>query len=92
MALSVSKDHANEELMGRKRVLFFDLTFTGVTGGEVKTGLANVVFAQYSPNKTDDHGVAYRNFSDAGSTAAAGSVYVDGVTSGDTGRLMVIGY
>lgn len=89
MALTTSK--TSDVSMGNKKAIVIDLTFTSVTGGEVKTGLSQVDFASYSPATSDDHGIVYVNYSDTGSTVSGGSVYVDGVTSNDTGKLFVFG-
>lgn len=89
MALAIVRDQVIT--LGNANLHIIKCTFTGVTGGLIQTGMANVLAAWYSPRTSDDHGIVYPNFSDAGSTASAGDVYVDGVTSGDVGYLMVIG-
>jgi len=89
MAFSSSKDV--DITIGNYRGVVIDCNFAGVTGAEIKTGLASVKFAVYVPATSDDHGITYLNYSDAGSTVLGGSVYVDGVTSNDTGKLLVIG-
>ena len=77
--------------LGNVKAKIFNLTFTSVTGGKISTGLEQVLFASYAPATSDDHGIVYVNYSDAGSTASLGDVYVDGVTQNDTGKLFVIG-
>ena len=68
------------------------LTFTGVTGAEISTGLSNVIGAWYQPNGTDDHGIVYLNSASASTTEDdLGSVYIDSVTSDDTGFLYAYG-
>lgn len=90
--MALTTNEIDHDVEGSKIRKVIELTFTGVTGGKVVTGLQNVVSAVYQPTKTDDHGYVKRNSSDASGTFEAGSVYVDGVTSGDTGDLIVSGY
>lgn len=89
MALTITKKA--QGTFGPKTIIIYDLYFNGVTGGEIDTGLYNVSFADYSPRTSDDQGIVYPNYGDAGTTTEGGSVYVDSVTNGDYGRLMVIG-
>lgn len=90
MALtSVRKDPIIK--LGNVKCKIFDLTFTSVTGAKVSTSFENVLVAIYIPATSDKHGITYVNYSDAGSTQSFGDVYVDGVTSDDTGKLLVIG-
>ena len=89
MALVLSR--TDVEVFGGKQVFFFDVDFDSVTGAEIKTGMANVTMAVYVPNTSDKHGIVYLNYSDTGTTRAAGSVYIDSVTADDEGKLMVIG-
>ena len=90
MALSVTTKDPRLTL-GNAAAKVFDLTFTGVTGGKIPTGFGQVLFASYVPSTSDDHGIVYVNYSDAGTTTSFGDVYIDGVTSNDTGKLLVIG-
>lgn len=89
MAFSATK--TINSVFGNLIVKVYDLNFDSVTAGEVKTGMGDVIFASYIPATSDKHGIVYHNYSDTGSTRAAGSVYIDGVTSSDTGKLFVIG-
>ena len=89
MALTTSK--IREDYIGGIKLQIHDLTFTSVTGGRISTGLNNVLAAIYVPSTSDDHGITYSNFSDAGSTSSFGDVYVDAVTQNDTGKLIVFG-
>lgn len=89
MALSATL--IKNDVMGSMQVKVFKLTFTGVTGAEIKTGFNNVVFATYSPRTSDNWGIVYPNYSDGGTTEKFGSVYVDSVTAADVGYLMVFG-
>ena len=92
MALTSTVRGKNVVVAGNVKRKYFDLTFTSVTGGEVKTGLSNVYFAVYVPSTTEDAGIVYLNSASASATEDDfGSVYIDGVTSDDTGYLMVEG-
>ena len=79
--------------LGGKRGVIFNPDFDSVTGGEIKTGMANVEFASYSPFTSDNHGIVYSNSASASAVEDDfGSVYVDSVTSSDEGKLFVIGH
>ena len=54
------------------------------------TGLANVDFAVFVPTTDEAHDI-YLNYSDAGSTAAAGTIYINNVGNSDAGNIFVIG-
>jgi hypothetical protein len=89
MAFSATRTHVNTN--GTLNEYYFDCDFASVTGGLVDTGMANVVMAIFQPTVNDDHGIVYHNYSDAGVTAKQGAVYIDGVTSNEKGKLLVIG-
>jgi hypothetical protein len=89
MAFSVTT--RKSDVMGSMQAKIFQCTFTGVTAGKITTGLSNVVAAFFQPEKNDDHGILYRNYSDAGVTAKGGDIYIDGVAAGEVGTLMVFG-
>lgn len=89
--MAFSQSNEKTDVMGNYVLKIIDCNFASVTAGEVITGLSNVVGSWYQPNVSDDHGINYNNYSDAGSTAKPGSVYIDGVTSDDTGQLFAIG-
>lgn len=92
MALTTTVRGPNVNIVGSLKQKFFNCTFTGVTGGEVKTGLSNVISARYTPQTTEDYGLIYPNSATASATEDDfGSCYIDGVTSGDIGILEVIG-
>lgn len=88
MALSSTK--TSHITMGNVVARTFDLTFTGVTAAEVLTGLGNILFASFVSTTDDAHDV-YLNYSDAGTTRAVGSVYINNVGAGAVGTLFVIG-
>ena len=58
--------------IGGKKFQILNLTADG-TSISVPTGLSNVDVAIYTPEATEDMGIVYRNYSDAGSTAAPGT-------------------
>ena len=77
---------------GNKLCLVKTLTFTSVTAGEVKTGLHDILYASYTPTKTATSPVVYINSASASAVEDdLGSIYLNGVTSGDTGMLFIIG-
>lgn len=90
MALSATRKEIFP--VGNHICAIYDLSFASVTGAALVTGMNNVLFASYSPRTSDNHGIVYPNFSDTGTTAAPGTIYVDSVTANDYGRLMVVGY
>ncbi len=88
MALVSSK--TSHITMGNVIARTFDLTFTGVTSAEVKTGLGQIHFATYASTLDDAYDI-YANYSDAGTTRKVGSVFINNVGAGATGKLFVIG-
>lgn len=79
--------------VGRMKAKIFDVTFGAAdTSGEIKTGLSNIQWANWMPRSSDDHGIMYLNFSDAGTTAAKGSVFIDSISNDDEGKLLVLGF
>lgn len=88
MAFSYSK--VSNHVAGNLKVEFFDLNFASVTEGVVKTGLSQVRHAAFENEVSEAQGKVQINKSDA-STASAGDIFVSGVTSSDTGKLMVWG-
>ena len=76
---------------GRKRQIWTG-TFTGVTAGAIKTGLNQVLHANITERTTEGQGVVYKNFSDTGTTASAGEIYIDGATASDIMSIEVVGY
>lgn len=89
--MAITNAKTMDEYVGQKKHQVFTVTFTSVTEGAVATGLDNVIFANFVNNTSEDDGIVYMNYSDAGSTAAKGQVYIYGVTSNDVGTLFVIG-
>ena len=88
MAFSYSK--VSNHVAGNLKVAFFDVNFASVTEGKVQTGFAQVRHAAYENEVTEAQGKVQINKSDA-TTASPGDVFVSGVTSSDTGKLMVWG-
>lgn len=92
MALTTAVRGPNVINLGAVKLKIIECTFTGVTGGEVKTGFGQVIGALYQPETSDDHGQVYMNSATASTVEDDfGSVYVDGVTQNDVGYLYVIG-
>ena len=89
--MAFSATTTKKTVVGDIRLHIFAVNFAGVTGAELKTGLTNVMSAHFSPAVTEEAALVYLNYSDTGSTAAPGSVYIDGVTSNDTGVVTVFG-
>jgi hypothetical protein len=89
MALVIAKKA--DEPISTMKFQVFDLTFTGVTGGLIETGLNQILSAIFSNRITEAAGIVYPNFGDAGVTAANGKVYVDSVNAADEGTLTVFG-
>lgn len=89
MALTSSRTE-NQQL-GQVNLQCHTLTFTGVTSGHVKTGLARVRAAFFNNETSEAQGIVKINKASDGATAEGGGVYISDVTSGDTGTLTVIG-
>lgn len=88
MAFSATKVY--EGNIGGKKYQVYDLNFASVTEGLTSTGFNRVDFASFNNDVTETDGLLKTNFSDA-STASNGDVFINGVTSDDTGKLFVIG-
>jgi hypothetical protein len=81
-----------QHVMGGLVVQFYDIDLTGGdTSIEILTGLTNVVAATYTKETSEGKGLVHCNFSDAGSTAKAGSVFLSSCTAADNGKIVVFG-
>jgi len=93
MSFTVTK--IADTLEGNLRVSYFSLANDGSsTGNKVSkndTGFNNIIDAQYTPHTSDDHGIIYKNYEDAGSTTSFGDIYIDSITASDEGTLRVVG-
>ncbi len=86
---TVVKD--NQSPVGNLVEQIYTVTFgSGVTSGELKTGLSSVKYASFI-SKTDDGHDTFLNFSDAGTTVVGGSVFFDNVANSATGQVLVKG-
>ena len=95
MAITVTERIGSNQQLGAFKVKILNVTAgasdTAMAVTKALTGLTNVAFASYSPSTDDNHGIVYLNFSDAGSTASNGAVYIDSVANSNTGSLFIIG-
>lgn len=74
------------------RMEIYEVSFASVTAGTVVTGMNHVLHAHFTNETTDDHGVTNKNSASASATEDdPGQVHVSGVTSSDTGTLIVYG-
>ena len=80
MATTFSK--VDESVFGNKRVQYWTIT-AGASDTTVTwdTGLDNVLHVSLTTNSDQSFGGVYRNFSDAGTTVAAGNVHVAGLAN-----------
>lgn len=88
MAFSATK--TEQQLAGAVKLQTWSIDLDSVTEGEVKTGLSQIRFAYFENEVTEGDGRTLINKS-AAATTLAGSVFIDGATSNDTGHLLVIG-
>jgi hypothetical protein len=89
MALTATK--LRDIPFGNIKKQTFDLTFgSSDTSGTVKTGLSKIDIALYI-STVDDAFDIYPDFSDAGTTASPGDVFINNVANSATGRLTVEG-
>ena len=76
---------------GNVKAKVFDVSIgASDTSAQVKTGLQNVLMSIYV-SKVDDAFDIYDNYSDAGSTAAFGTVFLNNLANSAVGKLLVIG-
>jgi len=96
MATTVTQVTDSAQPLGNKRMAIFNVTAgasdTDITLSANDSGMENILYSSYSPSASDDHGIVFDNFSDAGVTAAAGAVFIDSISNSDTGKIFVIGY
>lgn len=71
-----------QTLMGNLRVQIWDVDFAGVTTGTIKSGLTSVDHISFNNAVSEDLGI---------SSASGSDVTVSGVTSDDTGTVMIVG-
>ena len=80
-----------DQLLGAVKIQTYDLNFSGVTAGDINTGMAHVYVAILNNQTSEDDGLTVPNVDTNGSTAKPGSVHSSGVTTSDLGQLIVIG-
>lgn len=90
MAFSSSK--SRDDVFGSTKVAFFSCDFASVTTGAVKTGFSTVIDATFRNAVSEGQGLVKINRNAADDAAEAGTVNISGVTSNDTGTLIVYGY
>lgn len=87
MAFSATK--VKEERIGTIVMQIYNLNFASVTSGSFKTGLRNIIHANFNNFVTEDAGLVKHNHT--GSVAEQGTMSIAAVTSNDTGTLIVYG-
>ena len=90
--MAISSTKVSEYVAGGQKHQIWNVTFASVTEGGIRTGLNQVLHANITEKTTEGQGIVHKNFSDNGTTAKAGDVYVYGVTSNDVISLQVVGY
>lgn len=88
--MAFSHSLVDRQMVGGLVMEIHDLNFASVTEGIIRTGLSDVLSAVFNNEVTEDQGLVKRNTS-TGSDTANGAVFINGVTSSDTGRLVVHG-
>jgi hypothetical protein len=89
--MAFSSSQSRQDVVGSMQVKVFDCNFASVTTGAVKTGFSQIFFAGFNNGVTEAQGLVKvdRNAADDG--AEIGTVNISGVTSDDTGKLIVFG-
>lgn len=64
----------------------------GDTTATWDTGIDNVVYVGAASNSDQAFGGVYRNYSDAGSTVAAGNIHIAGLANSSELNVLVIGH
>jgi len=82
-----------EGQIGGLKVLVYDASFASVTAGTIVTGLNRVIFAEFSNETSDDHGIVNLNSATASETEDdPGQIHFSSVSSNDNGRVLIIGH
>jgi hypothetical protein len=71
-----------QTLMGNLRAQVWEVDFDGVTTGTIASGLSEVDHISFNNEVSEDLGIASKSGS---------NVTVSGVTSGDTGTVLIVG-
>lgn len=89
-AFSATKQR--EAPLGGLKVLIYEADFASVTSGTIVTGLNKILFAEFTNEVSDDHGIINKNSATASTTEDdPGQVHISSVTSSDTGVVLIIG-
>jgi hypothetical protein len=89
--MAFSSTVKKHDVIGTMQVKIIACDFASVTTGLVKTGFSNVFAAVFSNGVTEAQGLVKLNRNAADDAAEVGSVNISGVTSNDTGDLIVFG-
>lgn len=89
MAFTATK--IKEDIVGTAKVQVYECSLASVTSGHIPTGLANVLFATFN-NETSEDGKLEKNRNAADDAAERGGVLLDGFTANDIVTVFVYGY
>lgn len=90
--MAFSSTLKKQDVMGTTLVKILDVNFASVTTGHVKTGFGTVLAAVFTNGVSEGQGLVKINRNAADDAAEQGGVNISGVTSNDTGTLIVYGY
>lgn len=79
------------DVVGTMQVKIYDCNFASVTTGAVETGFRQIFFAAFNNGVSEAQGLVKINRNAADNGAEIGTVNISGVTSSDTGKLIVFG-
>lgn len=91
MASTATRFSNSPNLSGMSSQLYDIDLAGGDTSIAIKTGLNRVYAAFFANSVSAVAPIINVNFSDAGTTAAAGTVFISGLTANDNGKLLVLG-
>lgn len=80
--MAFSANLKRQTLMGNLRVQIWEVDFAGVTTGVIASGLSAVDHISFNNEVSEDQGL---------SVADGSNVTISGVTSDDTGTVMIVG-
>jgi hypothetical protein len=90
--MAFSSSLKKSDVSGTTPYKIYTCDFASVTTGHIKTGFSTVIAAFFNNGVTEGQGLVKINRNSADDAAEAGGVNVSGVTSDDTGQLIVFGY
>jgi len=83
---------AKDSVFGDLHVQIVDVEIGGSdTEASWSTGLNNVMFAGVTTTADQAFGGVWLNYSDAGTTVAAGTIYIAGLANGSVLKVLVLG-